>query len=130
MKTIHLLAANDMPFFLGLLELCIGDKGAPIQLDQVINGKEVMEKIKKGNQYDAILMNLEMPIQDGWKTTKAVRELGISTPIIAWSVHEKKDAFSGCKAVGMNDYIEINSSRLLEDVLEALERVGVQVSEK
>ena len=127
MKLTKILAVNDEKFFLSLLDLCIGDKGAPIQLDQAVDGEEVIEKINKGTQYDAILMNLEMPIKNGWQTTEEIRDLGITTPIIAWSAHEKQYVFERCKDVGMDDYVEIDGRTLVDDILEALQRVGVKV---
>lgn len=125
----RILAVNDYEFFLEFLGQHIENSNLPIFLDKAIDGKEAVEKAKK-EKYDAILMNLEMPIKDGWQATKEIRALGITTPIIAWSCHDKYSVFEGCIEVGMNDYAEIGIDHFLKEIFNALERVGVKVSER
>lgn len=124
MKKIKILAVNDERFFIALLEFNILAQGLPIILDKATNGEEAVAKIKEGNEYDAILMNLEMPAMNGWQATKEIRALGITTPIIAWSAHDKESTIEGCLEVGMNDYIEINVMDTLQVVLETLRTLG------
>lgn len=77
-------------------------------IDFANNGKEALELFGK-NKYDLIIMDIQMPIMDGFKTTQKIREAEVATkthiPIIAITanalIHDKK----ACIEAGMDDYI-------------------------
>ncbi len=74
--------------------------------DSAHNGKEAVRIIEKvSNKYDIILMDIQMPVMDGYEATQVLRKRGVTIPIIALTAdaatHVKEKAF----AVGMNDYI-------------------------
>jgi PAS domain S-box-containing protein len=72
----------------------------------VNNGKEAIEKLKKGESFDVILMDLQMPILDGYKTTDYIRkELNINTPIVAMTATAMKGEYEKCLEVGFTDYM-------------------------
>jgi signal transduction histidine kinase/CheY-like chemotaxis protein/PAS domain-containing protein/HPt (histidine-containing phosphotransfer) domain-containing protein len=54
-----------------------------LSIETVISGYKAIEKIKNGSVYDIIFMDHFMPKMDGIDTTKMIRELGYSKPIIA-----------------------------------------------
>ena len=54
-----------------------------LQIDTAMNGKNAIEKIKGNNKYDVIFMDHMMPEMDGIETTKKIRDLGYSEPIVA-----------------------------------------------
>jgi PAS domain S-box-containing protein len=69
------------------------------------NGKIALEMLKN-KSYDAILMDIQMPIMDGISTTTILRnDLKIQTPIIACSAHAMASERMKCKEAGMDDYI-------------------------
>ena len=81
-----------------------------LQVERAVDGKVCVEKFEQSEIgfYDAILMDLRMPIMNGYDATKAIRRLERSDkdlPIIAMTA----DAFSGdvqvCLECGMNDHI-------------------------
>lgn len=76
-----------------------------ISCDTAINGKEAVEKAKV-NQYDAILMDMRMPVMDGLEATRTIREFDKTTPIICMSANVYKEDKLAAKASGMNDFIE------------------------
>ena len=75
------------------------------QVDIAGNGKIALEMLKN-KAYDAILMDIQMPIMDGISTTQVLRnDLKIETPIIACSAHAMASERMKCKEAGMNEYI-------------------------
>ena len=72
----------------------------------VNNGKEAITKLKEKQQFDVILMDLQMPILDGYKTTDYIRnKLKINTPIVAMTATAMKGEFEKCIEAGMTDYM-------------------------
>lgn len=70
------------------------------------NGMEAIEKLEKGDQYDLVIMDLQMPEMDGFQTTVHIREkLKMNIPIIAMTASALRNERMKCKAVGMNEYI-------------------------
>jgi signal transduction histidine kinase/response regulator of citrate/malate metabolism len=69
------------------------------------NGKKAIEFLKE-KQTDLILMDIQMPVMDGYKTTQLIRdELHIATPIIAMTAHALSGEREKCLQAGMNDYL-------------------------
>lgn len=69
------------------------------------NGAEAL-KILEQQQFDIILMDIQMPELDGIKTTEILRKkYNISTPIIALTANAFKTEVEKCKQAGMEDYI-------------------------
>ncbi len=69
------------------------------------NGKIAIEKLQT-NSYDIILMDLQMPIMNGFEATEYIRnKMNLQIPIIALTADVTTVDVEKCKAVGMNDYI-------------------------
>ena len=69
------------------------------------NGQIAIEKLKS-NSYDIVLMDLQMPVMDGFTATKYIREkLKSNIPIIALTADVTTVDTAKCLAIGMNDYI-------------------------
>ncbi len=62
-------------------------------------------KILKTEQFDIILMDINMPILNGFETTQRIRSLGIETPIVALTAFDKEEVTEDALACGMNDII-------------------------
>ncbi|MGQ1889309.1 response regulator [Thermophagus sp. OGC60D27] len=70
------------------------------------NGQEAVNLIlNKKENFDLILMDIQMPLLNGLDATKELRKAGISTPIIAMTANVLKGDREKCLEVGMNDYI-------------------------
>jgi len=77
------------------------------RVDVVANGKQALKALDK-NEYDIVLMDVQMPEMDGYTATRAIRNsrLGIrSIPVIAMTAHAMKGDREKCLAAGMDDYI-------------------------
>ena len=70
----------------------------------VENGFNAIQMVKK-EDFDLILMDLNMPYVDGKEATKRIREFDQNTPIIALTAAELGEVKDECMAIGMNDLI-------------------------
>ncbi|RYY70213.1 MAG: response regulator [Chitinophagaceae bacterium] len=69
------------------------------------NGQQAIDILKE-KQFDVILMDIQMPVMDGYQATKTIRnELLLSTPIIAMTAHALSGEKEKCISAGMNDYL-------------------------
>jgi CheY-like chemotaxis protein len=74
-------------------------------IDIVANGKIAIEYLQK-NTYDIVLMDLQMPVMNGFEATTYIRNtLNSQIPIIALTADVTTVDVEKCIAVGMNDYI-------------------------
>lgn len=75
-------------------------------IDVAENGLVAIEKIKN-NFYDVVLMDVQMPVLDGYEATKAIRSMHQSAkvPIIALTANATPGDIEKCLLAGMNDYL-------------------------
>jgi CheY-like chemotaxis protein/anti-sigma regulatory factor (Ser/Thr protein kinase) len=75
--------------------------------DCALNGKEAVEMVRQ-KTYDVILMDLQMPVMDGFEATQCIRGLGghnATLPIIALSASAMMDVQDKALQQGMNEYV-------------------------
>ena len=76
--------------------------------DAVNNGQEVLEALGE-RAYDAVLMDCQMPVMDGYTATRAIRsaELAGTTrlPIVAVTANAMREDFDRCRESGMDDFV-------------------------
>jgi CheY-like chemotaxis protein/HPt (histidine-containing phosphotransfer) domain-containing protein len=68
------------------------------------NGSRALD-ILKIQAFDIILMDIQMPVMDGYKATQLIREMHIDTPVIAMTAHALAGEKEKCIHAGMNDYL-------------------------
>lgn len=92
--------------------------GSTIVIDIANNGQEAVEIFDK-NRYDLILMDLQMPIMDGYEATKKIRESDATIPIIALSANAMNEEIEKAKIAGINEHIDkpVNVEKLYETLL-------------
>ena len=97
-----------------------------IEYDIVANGKLAIEKIKK-TRYDLVLLDIQMPIMNGFEVTNIIRKkLKLSIPIIALTADVTTTNLEQCKALGMNDYISkpIDENLLVSKIINLVHTNG------
>ncbi|MDI5950120.1 CheR family methyltransferase [Flavobacterium yafengii] len=102
-KNIKILVVEDITLNQLLMKTILDDFG--FERDIADNGKIAIEKLLV-KSYDIILMDLQMPVMNGFETTEYIRNtLNLKIPIIALTADVTTVDLKKCKAVGMNDYI-------------------------
>jgi two-component system, sensor histidine kinase len=109
----HILAVDDSPDNLFLIEMFLKSSG--VHLTCVESGKEAVEKVKNQN-FDLILMDMQMAGMDGREATGIIREMGYKGPVLAFTAHAMQEEHKKCKAAGCDDVIvkPIDSKKLIE----------------
>ena len=96
------------------------------ELDIAENGEIGIGLLSK-NKYDLILMDLQMPVKDGYQTTKYIRnEMNLNIPIIAMTAHSLVGEQQLCFDVGMDAYVPkpFKQPVLLEAIKTVLSKEG------
>ena len=81
-------------------------RNAGVIVDVANNGKEAVEAVTRF-PYDAVLMDIQMPVMGGYEATSLIRgdARNKGLPIIAMTAHSIKGAREECLAAGMDDYV-------------------------
>jgi CheY-like chemotaxis protein/anti-sigma regulatory factor (Ser/Thr protein kinase) len=91
-------------------------EGAKMKVTIAHNGREAVAVLRQ-TRFDAVLMDLQMPVMDGYAATRAIRqELGLGDlPIIAVTAHALAEERRNCFDTGMNEHVSkpIDPQRLL-----------------
>ena len=101
-----ILIVDDDKTSMTLLTTFLKKKG--INIETSANGEEALLVLDRKN-IDLILMDVQMPVMDGFTATGIIREnennTGSHTPIIAMTAYALKDDMQKCLEAGMDDYI-------------------------
>lgn len=120
LKEKKILLAEDNAFNKEITIDSLIDTG--VIIDSVEDGKQALQKVQQmgTDYYDAILMDIQMPVMNGYEATKEIRKLdgGEEIPIIALSANAFKEDKEKSLAVGMNDHIA--KPIKLEELLQAI----------
>ena len=112
LKGNRILVVEDNSINQKLMGFLLGQLGCVHEI--AANGQDAVDKVGK-YEYDLILMDVQMPVMDGYEAAKNIRESGCAVPIIALTAHALKEDKEKCCAAGMNDFIakpvEINELR-------------------
>lgn len=120
LKGKHILLAEDNELNAEIANEILGEKGFIV--DTVGDGTDAVAIMENGNKegYDLILMDIQMPVMDGYEATKRIRALkdtqAANIPIIAMTANAFEEDKKMALSVGMNGYIlkPIDVDRLVE----------------
>ena len=109
LKGMHFLCAEDNALNAEILEALLEMSGASCKICS--NGEEITQEFAhvKPGEYDAILMDVQMPRMNGIEATKAIRhsgnELGRTIPIIAMTANAFSEDVQRCLEAGMDAHM-------------------------
>jgi PAS domain S-box-containing protein len=122
----RLLLAEDGPDNQRLLVFVLTKAGARVDLAD--NGAVACDSARAaqddGTPFDAILMDMQMPVMDGYAATRALRASGYRGPIIALTAHAMEADRTRCLAAGCSDFLTkpIDRGLLLQTIRAAITR--------
>ncbi|HEX3870339.1 MAG TPA: PAS domain S-box protein, partial [Pirellulales bacterium] len=85
-----------------LIKLILGRAGA--RVEQAEDGLQAVERATT-ERFDVILIDMQMPIMDGYTATKELRARGVTVPIIALTANAMKGDDTRCREAGCTDYL-------------------------
>lgn len=115
-RSLKILVVEDSPETLDVITNFLNKYNHKV--DGVSSGTEAIEMAQR-KYYDVILMDLAMPVMDGIETTKIMRRMELSMPIIAVTARPFETDAARSFAAGMDDYINkpIGGSHVLQEVV-------------
>ncbi len=113
--TAQVLLAEDSPDNVMLIEGYLKNSG--ISLSVAVNGYDAVELLKVKN-FDLVLMDIQMPIMDGYEAASKIRLLNSKIPIVALTAHALAENKAQAMAAGFTDYVTkpITREVLLETI--------------
>jgi signal transduction histidine kinase/ActR/RegA family two-component response regulator len=102
LRGIHILLVEDNPLNVLVAQTMLENNGAKV--DVAVNGAEALEKLD-ARFHQLILMDLHMPVMDGYEATVLLRKRGETLPIIALTASTPKEVESDAFAAGLNDVV-------------------------
>ena len=111
--TGHVLVAEDSKTNQVLIELLLQKMGLDVTIAK--DGQEAVEKSRE-QEFDLIIMDIQMPRMNGYEATRTIRRDGKTTPIAALTANAMKGDDQKCIAAGCDDYLAkpIDRGKLLQ----------------
>ena len=99
---VRVLLAEDEPVSRALLQRILEKRGASVSLAR--NGVEAVRAVEEG-MFHCVLMDVNMPVMDGYEAASLVRRMHPELPILALSADEEEHNKAPALAAGMNDFL-------------------------
>lgn len=115
----RILIAEDEKAITSVLQIKLGSNG--FMVDIANNGKEAIELLKT-KQYDVVLLDLIMPIVNGFEVLEFVNRSGIKVPIIVTSNLSQKEDIEKAKSLGAKQYF-VKSEMTLTNIVDLLNKL-------
>jgi len=97
-----------------------------VVISEAGNGEEAIQFLNN-NSCDLVLMDIQMPILDGYQASKIIRQkLNLTIPIIALTGSDSKEELQNCFNAGMNDYLfkPINEEQFIQTISKWITKIN------
>ena len=110
-------SATNQEILLGILE------PYNINIDIACNGLEAVDMVQK-NSYEVVLMDIQMPVMDGYEATSIIRKTNENIPIIALTANAMREDIEKTKNIGMNEHLNkpIDIEQLYQTLLKYISK--------
>lgn len=97
-----------------LISLILSRSG--VEITEAEDGQEACNLVLSGRPFDAILLDMQMPVMDGYAAARKLRNSGVVLPIVALTAHAMKGDREKCVAAGCSDFLSkpVGAESLLE----------------
>ncbi|RYZ75074.1 MAG: response regulator, partial [Proteobacteria bacterium] len=121
LQDVRILVAEDVIDNQDLFRIVLESAGAVVEI--VENGEEAVRRATT-DKFDAILMDVQMPLLDGLSATRKIRAAGGTLPIIALTAHAMPEEVAKSKAAGCDDHVSkpITANNLISSIVRHLGR--------
>lgn len=129
----RILVAEDGADNQKLLQFVLKKSGAQVSL--VENGQLAVDAVElaitEQRPYDAVVMDMSMPVLDGYAATQMLRERGHKLPVIALTAHAMQGDREKCLAAGCTDYATkpLNRAVFLETIARNIQHDRLSVTD-
>jgi two-component system CheB/CheR fusion protein len=131
---MRILVADDRPDMRYLIQSCLEDAGATVWAarDGAVALERVSESIASGKPLHAIVLDMQMPVMDGFEAAPRLRKAGYTGLIVALTANAMKGTRERCLAVGCDEYLAkpVDRLRLLNVLARASERTPGGTTER
>ena len=100
----RILVAEDDESFLEAIELLLEQDERFAVAGRARNGRAAVDLAKR-HAFDAVVMDIEMPVLDGVEATRLLRAAAPELPIVAVSGHDYEERVLEIRSAGANDYL-------------------------
>lgn len=117
----RVLVVEDGPDNQRLITHYLQRAGAQVTVAEngAVGRDAALDAVAAHQPFDVILMDMQMPVLDGYDATQALREQGYDRPIIAITAHAAASDRESCLAVGCNDYLSkpVDRHKLVQTIM-------------
>lgn len=118
-ENLSILVVEDNDINMEVIEFMLQSEGAIVY--KAKNGKEAVEQFDQIQDLDLVLMDLMMPVMDGYEATLQIRKKDKKIPILAMSANAYMQDIQKCYKVGMNGHI--SKPLYLEDLKDRIVQI-------
>jgi two-component system sensor kinase len=125
LQNVRILVVEDMAVNQVIITTLLRDAGAQVELadNGAVGVQKVLQDMDDGLFFDVILMDMQMPVMDGYEATSYLRNHDYNHPIIAVTAHALSGDREKTLKVGCDDYIAkpIDNRILIETIRKHIE---------
>ncbi|MBL0314466.1 MAG: response regulator [Flavobacteriales bacterium] len=125
---LHIIVAEDNQYNYLVTSGTLQKYFPSAKLYRTHNGREVIDLLNE-DDYDLVLMDVQMPVMDGYEATRLIRNEGRNIPVIGLTASVIRTDLDRCIEAGMNDYV-MKPFKENELVTAIVARLGIKASGK